>query len=349
MIRLRLSALALAALLLAGAAPAERAAEADLSRASREAPAASTETASLKTALTQAEAAYQARDFQRAIVWSRRYLSEGGNDPRIRAVLGRSLYLAGDFENAARNLHVEVSLAEKASRRPPEDALKYLAGCYSQLNDVAGQIWALEKLVTYYPRKEYWAELIARSEKRGNLSEGLMLDLWRLKLVTGTVETAADYMQAATLALAAGYPAEAEAMLDKGYAGGALGSGANAESQRRLKDLVAHQVAEGRKTLGAASPPVGASAPESGSPQVNAGFALVTYGEVARGIAMMEQGVQQPSSNRPQVDRLHLGIAYLSAGRKTDAIAMLKTITGAHGAAYLGRLWYLHALRESMS
>jgi tetratricopeptide (TPR) repeat protein len=242
-----------------------------------------------------------------------------------------------------------VALAEKASQRPAEDALKYLAGCYSQLNDVAGQIWALEKLVTYYPRKEYWAELIARSEKRAELSEGLMLDLWRLKLVTGTVETAADYMQAATLALAAGYPAEAKAMLDKGYAGGALGSGANAESQRRLKDLVAHQVAEGRKTLGVAPPPVGASALESGSPQVNAGFALVTYGEVARGIAMMERGVQQPSSNRPQVDRLHLGIAYLSAGRKTDAIAMLKTITGAHGAAYLGRLWYLHALRESMS
>jgi hypothetical protein len=45
---------------------------------------------------------------------------------------------------------------------------------------------------------------------------------------------------------------------------------------------------------------------------------------------------------------MHLGIAYLQAGRKADALQTLSTVTGIHGAADLGHLWYLYALRNSM-
>ena len=45
-------------------------------------------------------------------------------------------------------------------------------------------------------------------------------------------------MEMAQLALQAGVPAEAKMVVDKGYAAGVLGKGAEAERQKRLKDLV---------------------------------------------------------------------------------------------------------------
>ena len=43
-----------------------------------------------------------------------------------------------------------------------------LVSISAYLNDITGQIWALEKLVTYYPKREHWAELILQTEKRAN-------------------------------------------------------------------------------------------------------------------------------------------------------------------------------------
>jgi len=347
----RLSRLVLACLL-ASAAALTSAAEVGGAATTRESSASSDINASAVTpasAQARAEASFRARDYAGAVDWSLRYFKEGGNDSRMRSLLARASYFSNDFENAARNLHVEVSQAERANLAPTEEGLKLLAACYARLNDITGQIWALEKLVTYYPKREHWAELILQTEKRANLSEGLALDLWRLKLVTGTLQTSADYLQAVKLALGAGYPADAKAMLDKGFASGVLGTGAEADNHRRLRDSVARQTAEGKKAASDREPPAPASAPRFGSPQIDAGFRLVGYGETARGIAMMERELQQAGSKRPQVDKLHLGIAYLMAGRKSEAIAIFKTVTGVHGAADLGRLWYLYALRSSMS
>jgi hypothetical protein len=267
--------------------------------------------------------------------------------PKLHA-LAVEAYRAGDFENAARGLHTEVATAEKANQAPAEDSLKLLEACYSRLNDITAQVWALEKLVTYYPRKEHWAELIARTEKRAGFSTDLALDVWRLKLATGTLDAPGDSLQAATLALQAGFPAEARTFLDKGLGAAAAPAGLDPERVKSLRALVAKQLAEDQKAM-AHGQAQAVSQAKMGSALVAAGYAYVTYGEFAKGIALMEQGLQQAGSNRPQFDKLHLGIAYLLAGRKADAVAMFKTVTGVHGAGDLGRLWYIHALRASMN
>jgi tetratricopeptide (TPR) repeat protein len=303
----------------------------------------------LKTVQALADASYRAKDYGHAVSWGQRYFKEGGTDPKMRALLSRSYYFANDFENAARGLHTEVETAEKATQPPAEDGIKLLAGCYSRLNDITGQIWALEKLVTYYPKKEHWADLIARTERRAGFSEALALDVWRLKLATGTLDAASDYLQAATLALQAGFAAEARTLLDKGFGNGTPATGVDADRLKRLRDTVARQIAEDQKRNARGEMQTAASQPKHGSALVNAGFAYVTYGEFAKGIALMEQGLQQAGSSKPQFDKLHLGIAYMLAGRKAEAIGMFKTVTGVHGAGDLGRLWYIYALRSSMN
>ena len=87
----------------------------------------------------------------------------------------------------------------------------------------------MEKLVTYYPKKEYWVDLLSRMQRKPNFSDRLSLDAYRLSLATGSMATPADYMEMAQLALQADLPSEGKQVVDKGFASGALGTGAEAE------------------------------------------------------------------------------------------------------------------------
>ena len=86
-----------------------------------------------------------------------------------------------------------------------------------------------------------------------------------------------------------------------------------------------------------------ANASADGSLLVNLGMSLVGAGQTAKGIAMMEQGIQKGGLKRPEDSKLRLGIAYLMAGQKPKAVQMLKTVQGKDGTADVARLWTLHA------
>ena len=62
---------------------------------------------------------------------------------------------------------------------------------------------------------------------------------------------------------------------------------------------------------------------------------------------MMEQGIAKGGLPRPDEAKLHLGIAYLSAGRKADAVRVFRDVGGADGTADLARLWLIYAQRPS--
>ena len=68
-----------------------------------------------------AGAAYRAKDYPKAIVWSSRYLKEGGANPQIRSLLIQSHYLNNDFASAAKELQTEIQADEKAGRTPPKE------------------------------------------------------------------------------------------------------------------------------------------------------------------------------------------------------------------------------------
>jgi hypothetical protein len=116
-----------------------------------------------------------------------------------------------------------------------------LQSCYAQLNDANAYAWGLEKLVTYYPKREYWADLLERTQKRPDFGERLSLDVNRLRLLTGTLGGAAEFLAMAAQARQAGFPAEAKRVVDNGFANGVLGTGADAERHRQLQRQLAEE------------------------------------------------------------------------------------------------------------
>jgi hypothetical protein len=289
-----------------------------------------------------AEFQLESRDYPAAIAWSKRYVKAGGAETEIRPILIEAYYRIGDFANAARELQWEVQGAEKGGRVPGEDRLLMLQNCYTKLNDANAIAWSLEKLVTWYPKRDYWAELLDRTEKRADFGEAVSLDVGRLRLATGSLRDAAEYLKLAAQAREAGFPGEAKSVIESGLARGVFGT--DAQRQRKLLQQYAGEAGAQQRRLAEPQAEEAAEKAKDGIELVNLGFAHVTLGNPPKGIALMEQGIRKGGglAGKPQFARLRLGIAYLLAGDKARAIDIFKSIGGKHGGADLGRLWAIH-------
>jgi len=287
---------------------------------------------------------YRAQQYPKSMQWSQRYIKEGGTNPAIRTMLIQSQYLSGDFAGASKELMAEISAAERAGQAPAEDRLKLLLNAATKQGDNNAYVFAMEKLVTYYPKKEYWVDLLSRMQRKPSFSDRLALDAFRLSLTTGSMTKAADFMEMAQLALQADLPSESKQVVDKGFASGVLGTGAEAERHKRLRDLVAKRLAEDTASRG--QDETSALAAKSGDALVAVGMNMVYSGQAAKGVQLMQQGIAKGGLKRAEDAKLHLGIAQLIAGDKAKAQATFKTVQGADGTADLARLWMLHARRN---
>ncbi|HVN35555.1 MAG TPA: hypothetical protein VMU96_09915 [Casimicrobiaceae bacterium] len=288
---------------------------------------------------------FKGRDYANAASWTQRYLKAGGTNPEMRMQLVRSLYLSQQYAAAATELRAMVAADEQSGAKPSLERLELLADCYVKTNDAAGYATVLDKLLAYYPKKEYWVDAIRRVQGKPGFPDFLQLDVLRLQEATVGLADAAQYTAMAQLALRIGLPAEAKRILDQGFAAGVLGSGPDAAEQRKLRDTATKQAADDEKIFAQNSK--AAAAAKDGSGLLSVGYAMVWAGHFDKGLALMEEGIQKGGVGRPDEAKLHLAIAYLAAGQKEKAIAAFKSVQGGDSTAELARLWLIHAQRSS--
>jgi len=293
--------------------------------------------------MTQAVAVayYQKKEYAKAAQWTNRYFKEGGSDPQMRTVLLQSYYLGNDCNSVNKMLGSAAEAESTSGRKPSEEELQILANCYLRQKDTGGYVNAIEKLVVYYPKKEYWTDLLSRVQKKPGFSDRLGVNVYRLRFATGNAGTANDYMEMAQLAVQAGVPSEAKAVLDKGYSAGVLGKGDQADRQKRLKDLVEKAVADSLRTR--AQDEKDALAAKDGNDLVKVGLNYVYEGNAAKGLPLVEQGIKKGGLKRPDDAKLRLGEAQLFAGQKQRGVQTLREVKGTDGTADIARLWVLHA------
>ncbi len=284
---------------------------------------------------------YRSKDYKSAVVWARRFFTDGGVNPLMRLMMQQSLYLSDDFVGAAKDITADVDAQIAAGKTPSEDILKLLASCALKQKDNAAYVVALEKLVIYYPKKDYWADYIYRFESKPTFSDRLSLDVYRLKFQLDLIEDSADYMRMALLANQAGFPVETKTVLERGYARGTLGKGPDASNQKKLMDAVNKELADEAKT--SAKSEAEAATSKDGTALVGVGFNNVLAGQAEKGAQQMELGIKKGGLKHPDEVMLRLGIAYVLAGQKDKAIDSFKTVKGADGAADLAMLWSLYA------
>lgn len=286
--------------------------------------------------------AYSAqKDWARSGQWAGKAQSLGSSSAQLKQLQTYLLSQSGDFSAVARDAQAAVTGAEQAGKRPEEADLLRLADAQQRMNNAAGQLSTLEKLVLNYPKKAYWSTYLNRLTRKSGFSDRFALDVMRLKLATGNLDTTPEFMEMAQLALQAGLPAEGRAIVDKGFAAGALGKGPEAERHKRLRDLAVKQEADAKAAIVARA--AAAQSAKDGNELVQIGYAYVTAGQADKGVQLIEQGIAAGNLKRPEDAKLRLGQALLAAGKKAKAVQTLRSVPGNNGAAELGRLFALQA------
>ena len=283
-----------------------------------------------------------AKDNAKASQWVQKAVAAGNSSASLKQLQAYLQGSSGDYAAIAKDAAAAVAAAEQAGKRPEEGDLLRLADAQARTGNTAGQTATLEKLLYNHPKKDYWAIYLGRLRSKSGFSDRFALDLMRLKLATGSLAKTDEFMEMSQLALQAGYPTEGKAIVDKGFAAGALGTGAEADRHKRLRDLANKQEAEAKASIEQRASV--AAANKDGNDLVQIGYAYATMGQFDKGIGLIEQGIAKGGLKRPEDAKLRLGLALLQSGKnKAKAVQVLRTVTGNDGAADLGRLWSLYA------
>ena len=280
---------------------------------------------------------FRSKNYPKVITWINRYQKEGGNSQGMRDMLTQAYFQTNDCARATKDAVGEIRAAEKAGRAPSEGQLQLVANCASRSSDKTEYVAAMEKLANYYPKKEYWQDLMNRLPSKPGFASRLGLDVFRLKYSLGQITNVAGYMELGQLTLQGGYAFEGKKYIEQGYQAGIMGTGADADRQKRLRDLATKKAEEMQKDI--AKLEAEAVTAKDAKALSDIGFNYVALGQADKGLALMEQAIALPGAKNPEDLKLHLGLAYKDAGKKPKALQTLKTVQGTDGTAEIARYW----------
>ena len=293
---------------------------------------------------TVAQLHFQNKDYKKAVEWGKKYLEKHPGDETISVLVGQSYYVQNDYKNAASTMTGVVANAEKGGRTPPENWLQIVLSSHFKLDNKDGIADALRKLVRYYPKPEYWENLLDIYRRKNN-GDRVTLGFYRLMNDVGTLKQADDYMETAQLAMDAGVPGEAQAVMEKGVQNGTLKSD-DKTTQGRYDRLLA-----GAKKAAAADkaqlPQLAKEAEKAtqGQAYVGLGQAYLSYGQFDEAIDALKKGIAKGGVTDADEAQVSLGIAYLRKGQKDLARQAFKAVKAESKWHDLADMWEIRTLQ----
>jgi tetratricopeptide (TPR) repeat protein len=270
------------------------------------------------------------KEHAKVVQWARRYAQEGGKNQHVHMMKVQALALQGLHNEVVQ----EMSEAHKATGYQPEEAeLRIYAFSQKQLKDDAGYVSTLTQLVTRFPSKDYWSDLLNIMGRAPGINARTQLNVSRLMDATGTMEEGEDYLDTAQFAIKAGLPYEALRVLDQGKFAG-LYEGALAANAAKLKQQAQQRAAEDEKSFRSLT-----LASENGPTLVQLGDVLLSKGQWSEAADAYQKALSKGGLRREGDARLHCGIALLKAKQLDAAKLMLQSVAGDTSAIQIASLW----------
>lgn len=285
---------------------------------------------------TVAQLYYQVNDYKNSLATADRYLKEFGNDRDLQVMVGQIHYLQKDYAKTAAAMD---KLLKSTSGKPEESWLQLAMSAAYHQKDMTKVATYLKGLVRHYPSDENWQQLLDVSMSGQNLSDRLNLDYYRLRRANNLINSGDELVEMAQLAVQMGLPAEAQTILEKGFADGLLG-GANKDRETRLLNMAKSQAAELLKDLPTVEKE--AAAAKTGEATVSIGEAYASYGQAEKAVTLISNGIAKGGLKNPDDATLHLALAQLQAGNKSAAQSTLKGIGKDTALGKVAELWSLY-------
>jgi tetratricopeptide (TPR) repeat protein len=282
---------------------------------------------------------FQEKDYNKALDAANEAVKVGSNDNDTLNLIAKSQYLLGKYKEAAVTMQEVVGKQDK----PDEESLKLLWQFDLKANDTGGAAKAVEKLVAYYPKPEYWANALATLVNADTKDAHLQLNVYRLMNDVGVLKRSTDYADMAELALDQGYPGETQSTLQKAFAENVFTEQRDKDRYQHLLDGAKQRAATDQAAL--AKNEQDASAAPTGDRLVQVGAAYLSYGQNDKAVATLQKGIAKGSLKYADEANVLLGIALLRSHNAADAQKSFEKVAASSNAGYarLGKLWALHA------
>jgi|HigsolmetaAR202D_1030399.scaffolds.fasta_scaffold00383_29 tetratricopeptide (TPR) repeat protein len=289
---------------------------------------------------TLAQLSFQVKDYKKAAEWSKKSLERRPNQQDMGQLLAQSYYLLEDYPNAAAAMQKVVQQVERAGRKPEENWLQIILSSHFKANNRDGVADALKQIVRYYPTAEYWENLLDIYRRKTN-DDRVLLGYYRLMDDVGALKEKGDFVEMAQLALDAGVPGEAEAVVERGIQKGVLKSDDKVEQGRydRLLSGAKKQASADKASLAQLAQE--AEKASQGQALVALGHAYLSYDRYDEAIAALEKGIKKGGVLDVDEAQILLGIAYLKKGQKEQARQAFKAVKEGSKWNDLSSLWII--------
>lgn len=297
-----------------------------------------------KTYKSLTQIAYQVKDYNKVMGYGTKYLQNVPGDTEMHLMIAQTNYLQKDYKSTADGIRKVVELADKSGREVEEDWLQLLMSAEYEQKNMAGVADVLEMLIKRFPSPKYWRDRLEMVQDIPDLGDREHFEIYRLMGEAGVLEGADEYIESAELAIQLGLPGEAKTTLDKGFASQILGTGENADRQKRLLDMASTQAADDSKSLARVEKESAAAA--TGEADAKLGEAYLNYGQVDAAVAALQRGLGKGGLSSPDTANLQLGIAFVKQGKLEEAKAAFAAVAQNKALTDLAHLWTLFSQQK---
>lgn len=284
---------------------------------------------------------FHLKNYDKAIDFGSRAIEGGFADERITTIVGQSYYLKGDYAGTRKFEEGLMQRQVKAGAVPNHEALMLIYSACQMTDDPACTEVALERLATYFPKSETWAQLLYKVYQESSDNEASRLEVCRLMFDTDSLQSPNGYLEMAALLLDGGYPGEAQAVLQRGMDRNVFADPRDRQRGEHMFDTAKQLAAAGRAALTNLAQQ--AEATTAGDGNAAAGRAFFGYGQFDSAADQLGHALLKGVTKGEAEDRLLLGIAQLKAGRRDEAVKSFMQVKGDPVLERLAVLWQLRA------
>ena len=284
---------------------------------------------------------YQQKDYDKAIAYGEKARAAGDTNADTPLTIAQAYYLTNKFKEAQAGMEAIVAHEEQAGRKPSEKSLSLIWSCAIKTKDNAAASRAIEKLILFYPKPDYWANAMAGVLQDKTNDDRLQLLRYRLMLQVGILKNGPQFTEMAQIALDQGNPGEAQTILEQAFAKNLYTDAHDKERSQRLLDKVRKSAADDRATIGKQEKD--AAAAPTGDALVQVGAAYLGYGQPDKAVAAITAGIAKGSLKHPDEAYMLLGIANERNKNNAEAVRAFNRATNDPKYAQLAKLWALEA------
>jgi len=268
-------------------------------------------------------------------------------DPDMQVAVAQAYYQTGNNKEAARLMKELLGSLEQSGRVPKEQQLLLIVAACQKAGDNTCVSQVFEKLVNYYPKPEYWQQLIP-ALKAAVTTDLQTLNVMRLALHAKVLKKPDDYKEYAQLALEEKLAGEAQAVLEQGFATKVFVTERDVSVNTRLLSAAKAEAAKDKAAMPANE--AAAKSAATGDQLVKVGAQYLGFGEAAKALEPIQKGITKGSlakgdpNEAQRVDEasLLLGIAYLRNNNKPEAAKAFKNAKRDPTMVRIAKLWLLN-------